>query len=222
MGTIGIILSFAVVALLFGRGLLEDSATIPFMICAICICALGGYHLWLLHMIPFFPCWFEAIFRLPGARRRRSPWVLLCLAPGALYAANSYFAQLPLPIWIATLQTAILCALELELHTLPVLSSRYFAGLEKLGSSIVALTAWAAVSLAQRYLLLSSEVSSIYLFTVCFAAVYLYQLWKHLASFLPLPPLGQRTMLGVLGVIFILWIVILIRPPVPWANLVNI
>ena len=120
MGTISLLVSFGVVAMLYGRDVIEDRACLLFLLGSTTILALGGFPLWLLLILPFFPAFYEATFRYPHRKKRSWQWVLFLILPGALLTLCRYTDVYDFPVWVFSCITVVLLCLELEVHCLPV------------------------------------------------------------------------------------------------------
>ena len=119
MGTISLLVSFGVVAMLYGRDVIEDRACLVFLFGSTTILALGGLPLWLLLNLPTFPAFYEATFRYAKRSKRSWQWILFILLPGTLLTICRYANVYDPPVWVLSCLTAVLLCLEFKVHCLP-------------------------------------------------------------------------------------------------------
>ena len=120
MGTVSLVVSFGVAAMLYGRDTIEDSASLAFLLGSMTILALGGFPVWLMLLLPLFPAWFEAVFRFPKRCKRSGLWLVFMLLPGIALTIIQYSGIYHIPSWVFCSQAGMMLCLELMVHCLPV------------------------------------------------------------------------------------------------------
>jgi hypothetical protein len=216
MGTIGLILSIFVCALLYSRKTIAETSAVPFVLLSTVIFSLGGTIVWLMLILPFLSAWFEAIFRLKRTNPRPTLWVALILLPSAIALPLLAFDLIQLPMRFITTQAAIMLALDLKLYAAPEWGGSFkLLHSEIISFTFAAVVSFAAIYFGSRYWLEIHEPIG-YLYAITFGVVAVVSLVHKMLLHPRLAELNAKLDVKITTAIItaaIMWVFIILNLP---------